>query len=38
MPPAAQPHDERAQNSAAIEADSGSTAIESSNGSAAIGD
>ena len=35
---AAQPHDERAQNSAAIEADSGSAAIESSNGSAAIGD
>lgn len=35
---AAQPHDERAQNSAAIEADSGSAAIESSNGSAVIGD
>ena len=36
--PAVQPNDERAQNSAAIEADSGSAAIESSNGSAAIGD
>lgn len=35
---AAQPHDERAQNSAAIEAESGSTAIESGSGSAVIGD
>lgn len=36
--PAAQPSDERAQNSAAIEADSGSMVVESSSGSAAIGD
>ena len=36
--PAVQPNDERAQNSAAIEAESGSTAIESGSGSAVIGD